>query len=84
MSAHSKLNDDVTGTSENLDQVLYFGLQDQIREICRQRSEQFKKYGVTQQDVLDEIRCVIREEDEEILGIDCQSLHSRKKKKYRP
>ena len=56
--AHSKLCDDATGTSENLDQVLYFGLIDQIKEIVRQRSEQFEEYGVTQEDVLNEIRAI--------------------------
>ena len=67
MSAHEKLNDDATGTGQNLDQVLYFGIQEQILEICKQRAEQFSKYGVTIQDVLEEIRCVLLEEDDVIL-----------------
>lgn len=68
MTAHSKLCDDVTGAGENLDQVLYFGLKEQIREICRQRSEEFSKYGVTEEDVLDEIRCVLSDTNDNILN----------------
>lgn len=67
MSAHAKLNDDATGTGENLDQVLYFGLQEQILEICKQRSDQFSEYGVTLLDVLEEIRCVLESDNETIL-----------------
>jgi hypothetical protein len=67
MSAHAKLNDDATGTGQNLDQVLYFGLQEQILEICKQRSEQFSEYGVTLLDVLEEIRCVLESENDVIL-----------------
>ena len=72
MSAHKKLNDDTTGTGQNLDQVLYFGLQEQILEICKQRAEQFSEYGVSLQDVLEEIRCVLKEENETILENDNQ------------
>jgi len=67
MSAYEKLNDDATGTGQNLDQVLYFGLQEQIIEICKQRAEQFSEFGVTIQDVLEEIRCVLDEENDVIL-----------------
>jgi hypothetical protein len=81
MTAHSKLCDDVTGTGENLDQVLYFGLQEQIREICRQRSEEFKEYGVTPEEVLHEMRCVIKESDEEILNTNIELTDSSKEEK---
>jgi len=66
--AHAKLNDDATGTGENLDQVLYFGLMDQIAEIARKRSIEFKEYGLTQEDVLNEIRAVLAESNECILS----------------
>ena len=67
MSAYEKLNDDATGTGQNLDQVLYFGLQEQIIEICKQRAEQFSEFGVTIQDVLEEIRWVLESENDDIL-----------------
>ena len=66
--AHAKLNDDATKTGENLDQVLYFGLMDQIAEIARQRSIEFKEYGLTQEDVLNEIRVILAESNECILS----------------
>ena len=68
MTAHEKLNDDVTGMGQNLDQVLYFGLQKQILEICKQRSEQFAKYGLTKNEVLNEIRCVLGHTNDELLN----------------
>ena len=68
MTAYEKLNDDATGTGQNLDQVLYFGLKEQILEICKQRSKEFSKYGVTEEDVLDEIRCVLGETNKTILN----------------
>ena len=67
MSAHEKLCDDSTGTGENLDQVLYFGLQEQIIEICKQRAQEFSEFGVTVEDVLNEIRCVLDNENETII-----------------
>lgn len=79
MSAHEKLCDDATGTGENLDQVLYFGLQEQILEICKQRAEQFIKYGVTEKEVLDEIRCVLDPTIDELLN-DTQSTQTRKER----
>ena len=81
MSAHEKLNDDSTGTGHNLDQVLYFGLQEQILEICKQRAEQFVKYGVTEKDVLDEIRCVLDDSFVELLNNNTQSNQTRKERK---
>ena len=68
MTAHEKLNDDATGTGQNLDQVLYFGLQKQILEICKQRAKQFAKYGLTENDVLDEIRCVLGHTNDELFN----------------
>jgi uncharacterized protein (DUF885 family) len=65
---HTKLNDDSTGKGENLDQILYFGLMDQIAEIAQQRADEFKKYGVTQEDVLNEIRQILRESNKCILS----------------
>jgi len=59
MTAYGKLNDDTTGTGQNLDQVLYFGLQEQILKICKQRAEQFAKYRLTENEVLNEIRCIL-------------------------
>lgn len=82
MSAHEKLNDDATGTGHNLDQVLYFGLLEQILEICKQRAEQFVKYGVTEKEVLEEIRCVILDNTiDELLNDNTQSTQTRKETK---
>ena len=67
MSAYEKLNDDATGLGDNLDQVLYFGLQEQIIEICKQRAQEFSEFGVTVEDVLNEIRCVLDNENETII-----------------
>ena len=68
MTAHEKLNDDATGTGQNLDQVLYFGLQEQILKIVKQQTEQFSEYGLTPEDVLDEIRCVLGHTNDELLN----------------
>jgi len=79
MSAHEKLNDDATGTGQNLDQVLYFGLQEQILEIVKQRTEQFSEYGLTENEVLNEIRCVLGHTNDELLH-DTQSTQTRKER----
>ena len=81
MSAYEKLNDDATGSGHNLDQVLYFGLQEQIIEICKQRAQEFSEFGVTVEDVLNEIRCVLDNENETIIeevqsDTDNQSINS--------
>ena len=68
MTAYEKLNDDTTGTGQNLDQVLYFGLREQILEIVKQRTEQFSEYGLTPEDILDEIRCVLGDTNDELLN----------------
>jgi hypothetical protein len=70
MSAHSKLNDDATGTGHNLDQVLYFEAQEQILEICKQKSQQFAEYGLTPDDVLNEIRSILDRSNDELLDDD--------------
>jgi len=57
--AHAKLTDDATGTGQNLDQVLHFGLIEQIKDICKTRSQQFSEYGLTQHDVLEEIKRIL-------------------------
>ena len=78
MSAHEILNDDATGTGQNLDQVLYFGLQEQILEIVKQRTEQFSEYGLTENEVLNEIRCVLGHTNDELLN-DNQSTQSQER-----
>ena len=58
-SAHAKLTDDATGGSSNLDQELHFALQNDIIMLCQQYSQHYAEYGVTEQDILDEIRAVM-------------------------
>lgn len=78
MSAHEKLNDDATGTGQNLDQVLYFGLQEQILEIVKQQSQKFEKYGLNEKDVLNEIRLILDNTNDELLN-DNQSTQSQER-----
>lgn len=78
MSAHEKLNDDATGTGQNLDQVLYFGLQEQILEIVKQQSQKFEKYGLNEKDVLNEIRLILDNTNDELLH-DTQSTQSQER-----
>ena len=81
MSAHSKLNDDATGTGQNLDQVLYFGLQEQILEIIKQKSQEFQEYRLTSDDILNEIRLILSNSNEELLKDNSQSTQTGKTRK---
>jgi len=65
-TAHSKLNDDATGTGQNLDQVLHFGLIEQIQNICKDRAQQFAEHGLTQHDVLEEIKRILSQDSVEL------------------
>ena len=60
---HEKLNSDVTGNSDNLDQEMYFDLAREVEDLCEKYSsdERFAPYGVTPADVLEELKNVIRE-----------------------
>jgi len=80
MSAHSKLNDDTTGTGQNLDQILYFGLKEQLLEIAKQQSQKFAKYGLNEEDILNEMRSILSHTNDELLN-DTQSTQTRKERK---
>ena len=57
--AHEKLNSDATGDSRNLDQELYFGLTNEVEDICMRYSQDFAEYGVTEQDIFEELKLVV-------------------------
>ena len=80
MTAHEKLNDDATGTGQNLDQVLYFGLQEQLLEIAKQKSQQFAKYGLNEEEILNEMRSILSHTNDQLLN-DAQSTQTRKERK---
>ena len=60
-SAHAKLTDDATGGSTNEDQVLHFALTNDIEMLCMQYQQQYAKYGVTEQDILEEIKLIVND-----------------------
>jgi len=61
--AYEKLNADVTGDSSNLDQELYFDLAQEVEALCEKYATdpRFAQYGITDADVLEELKNVIRE-----------------------
>ena len=59
--AHEKLNSDATGDSRNLDQELHFALTNDVEMICMQYQQQFAKYGVTEQDILEELKLIVND-----------------------
>jgi deoxyribose-phosphate aldolase len=79
MSAHEKLNDDATGTGQNLDQVLYFGLQEQLLEIAKQQAQKFAKHGLNEEDILIEMRSILSHTNDELLN-DTQSTQTRQER----
>ena len=60
-SAQAKLSDDATGTGMNLDQELYFGLEDGIKALLAEYANdtRFIQHGVTYEDVLGEFLLVV-------------------------
>ena len=59
--AHEKLTDDATGGSTNEDQVLHFALTNDIEMLCMQYQQHYAKYGVTEQDILEEIKLIVND-----------------------
>ena len=59
--AHEKLTDDATGGSTNEDQVLHFALTNDIEMLCMQYQQHYAEYGVTEQDILEEIKLIVNE-----------------------
>ena len=60
-SAHAKLNSDATGNSRNLDQELHFALTNDVEMLCMQYQQQFAEYGVTEQDILEELKLIVND-----------------------
>ena len=60
-NAHSKLNDDVTRTGENLDQELYMGLTQGIKTLVDQfaNNPRYEQYGITHEDVMSELKIIL-------------------------
>ena len=58
---HEKLNSDVTGDDSNLDQEVYFGLEEGIEELIYSfaDNERYAKHGVTYNDVFEEFLLVV-------------------------
>ena len=63
--AGPKLDNDVTETSENLHQEVYFGLQKDIEALCLKYSDnlRYSQHGVTSKDIFEEIKYVMSHMD---------------------
>lgn len=59
---YEKLNDDATGDSSNLDQEVYFGLEEGVIALINKYANdpRYSQHGVTAADVLEELKNVIR------------------------
>ena len=59
--AYEKLNSEVTGDDSNLDQEVYFGLEEGIEELIAlfAENERYAKHGVTYNDVFEEFLNVV-------------------------
>lgn len=60
---HEKLSDDATGSGMNLDQEVYFGLEEGVLALIRKFADnpRYSQHGVTGADVLEELKNVISE-----------------------
>ena len=60
---YEKLNSNVTGDDANLDQEVFFGLSEDVMELCEKYASnpRYAQYGVTIADVLEELKNVIQE-----------------------
>ena len=60
---YEKLNADATGDSSNLDQEVYFGLEQGILDLIDKFADnpRYTQHGVTYDDVLDELKLVLKE-----------------------
>lgn len=58
---YEKLNSDVTGDDANLDQEVFFGLSEDVLELCEKYANdpRYAQYGITVDDVLEELKNVI-------------------------
>ena len=58
---YEKLNNDATETSSNLDQEVYFGLEEDVIELCKKYADELRyaQYGVTLEDVFEELKHVV-------------------------
>ena len=60
---YEKLNSDVTGDSSNLDQEVFFGLSEDVLELCEKYANdpRYAQYGITVDDVLEELKNVVKD-----------------------
>ena len=58
---HEKLNADVTGDDSNLDQEVYFGLEQGVIALIEKfaNDPRYAQHGVTYEDVLEELKLVV-------------------------
>ena len=58
---YEKLNSSVTGDSSNLDQEVFFGLSEDVLELCEKYANdpRYAQYGITVDDVLEELKNVV-------------------------
>ena len=58
---YEKLNSDVTGDDANLDQEVFFGLSEDVLELCEKYANdpRYAQYGITVDDVLEELKNVV-------------------------
>ena len=58
---YEKLNSRVTGDDANLDQEVFFGLSEDVMELCEKYANdpRYAQYGITVDDVLEELKNVV-------------------------
>ena len=58
---YEKLNSNVTGDDANLDQEVFFGLSEDVMELCEKYANdpRYAQYGITVDDVLEELKNVV-------------------------
>ena len=58
---HEKLSDDATGSGMNLDQEVYFGLEEGIIALVEKfaNDPRYAQHGITYDDVLEELKIVV-------------------------
>lgn len=63
--SYEKLNADATGDPANLDQEVYEGLIEDVKDLCQKYSTdpRYAQYGVTAADILEDLKEVVSEID---------------------
>ena len=67
--SYEKLNSRVTGDSSNLDQEVYFGLEQDVEDLCNKYADniRYAQHGVNAKDVFETLKKVISQIDPKIM-----------------